>query len=307
MQLGIFGVNAGVTYRPDETAHIARLAEELGYDSIWAGEHVVVPSPRVPPSPMEPTAPILDPLVHLTFVAAATERIQLATGIIILPQRNPLVLAKQAASLDVLSGGRLLLGIGAGYLEPEMTAIGVPMADRGARVDDYLAAMRAIWTQPGPVSHEGPFFRFAGVDAHPRPVQPIGPRIVVGGHTAAAFRRAMAQGHGWYGFALTPESASRCIDGLRKAATETERPAELGELEISVTPTEADVLEFGRAPGRAAGPRHGRGLRERRCSAARALPQCRAFDRRRRRTAAGARRHRALIRIAHSIGVPARQ
>jgi len=236
MRLGVFGLNSGSTYRPADTVAMARLAEELGFDSVWAGEHVVVPSPRVAPSPMEPDDPILDPLVHLAFVAGATERLLLGTGIIILPQRNPLVLAKQAASLDVLSGGRLLLGIGAGYLEPEMTAVGVPMADRGTRTDDHLAAMRAMWSQPGPVEHHGPYVDFAAVDAHPRPATPGGPRIVVGGHTPAAYRRAIAHGHGWYGFALTPEITSACIDGLRQAADQVDRPAELGELELSVTP-----------------------------------------------------------------------
>jgi probable F420-dependent oxidoreductase len=236
VRLGVFGLNAGTTWGPVETVRLARLAEGLGFDSIWAGEHVVVPSPRVPPSPMEPTDPILDPLVHLAFVAAATTQVLLATGIVVLPQRNPLVLAKQVASLDVLSGGRFLLGIGAGYLEPEMAAIGVPMANRGARTDEYLAAMRALWTQPGPVAHHGRFVDFAGVDSHPRPVQPGGPRLVVGGHTAAAFRRAVAQAHGWYGFALTPETAHDCVDGLRRAAGEVERAADLGELEVSVTP-----------------------------------------------------------------------
>jgi probable F420-dependent oxidoreductase len=236
VQFGVFGINAGPTVGPDETARLARLVEELGFDSIWAGEHVVVPSPRVTPSPMEATDPIVDPLVHLGFVAAATRRVLLATGIVILPQRNPLVLAKQAASLDVLSGGRLLLGIGAGYLESELTAVGVPMSDRGARTDDYLAAMRALWTQPGPVEHQGRFTSFAGVDAYPRPVQPGGPRIVVGGHTSAAFRRAVTQAHGWYGFALTPDDAAGCVGSLRQAADEHERPADLGDLEISVTP-----------------------------------------------------------------------
>lgn len=236
MRLGVFGINSGSTYQPADTVAMAQLAEELGFDSVWAGEHVVVPSPRVAPSPMEPEDPILDPLVHLAFVAAATEQLLLGTGIIILPQRNPLVLAKQAASLDVLSGGRLLLGIGAGYLEPEMTALGVPMDDRGTRTDDHLAAMRAIWTQPGPVAHHGPYVDFAGVDAHPRPVTPGGPRIVVGGHSPAAYRRAVAHGHGWYGFALTPEISAACVDGLRRAADQVERPADLGELELSVTP-----------------------------------------------------------------------
>src|SRR6188472_4566068 len=103
MQLGVFGLSSGATYQPRDTLALAQLAEELGFDSIWAGEHVVVPNPRVVPSPMEPEDPILDRLVHLGFVAAATERILLATGIVILPQRNPLVLAKQAATLDVLS------------------------------------------------------------------------------------------------------------------------------------------------------------------------------------------------------------
>jgi probable F420-dependent oxidoreductase len=236
MRLGVFGINAGSTCGPAETIRLARLAEELGFDSVWAGEHVVAPSPRVPPSPIEPTDPILDPLVHLSFLAAATERLLLATGIIILPQRNPVVLAKQAASLDVLSGGRLMLGIGAGYLEPEMTAVGVPFSDRGARTDDYIAAMRVLWNAPGPVAYDGPFVSFANVDAHPRPVQSGGPKLVVGGHTAPAYRRAVACGHGWYGFALTPEAAAGCVDGLRRAAAQVHRPAELGQLEISVTP-----------------------------------------------------------------------
>ncbi len=236
MRLGAFGINAGVVHGREATQRAALLVEELGFDSIWAGEHVVAPSPRVPPSPMEPDDPMLDPLVHLAFVAAITERVLLATGIIILPQRNPLVLAKQAASLDVLSGGRLVLGIGAGYLEPELTAVGVPMAGRGERTDDHLAAMRSLWSEPGPVEHHGPYVDFAGVDAHPRPLQPGGPRIVVGGHTPAAFRRAVAHGHGWYGFALTPEDAARCSEGLRAAAEAVDRPSHLGRLEISVTP-----------------------------------------------------------------------
>jgi probable F420-dependent oxidoreductase len=236
MQLGTFGVNAGTTYRPADTVRLARLAEELGYDSFWAGEHVVLPSPRVAPAPMEPTDPILDPLVHLAYVAAATQQLSLVTGIIILPQRNPVVLAKQVATLDVLSEGRLVLGVGAGYVEPEMTAIGVPLADRGARTDDYLRAMHTLWTEPGPVRYDGQFVSFAGVDAHPRPVRPDGPRIVIGGHSPPAFRRAVAHGHGWYGFALTPESAAQCIAGLRQAADEVDRPDRLGELEISVTP-----------------------------------------------------------------------
>jgi len=236
VELGVFGLSAKATLGPPDTARLARRAEQLGYRSWWAGEHVVLPSPRVPASPMAPTDPILDPLVHLSYVAALTERMELGTGIVILPQRNPLVLAKQAASLDVLSGGRLLLGVGAGYLEPEMTAVGVRLAERGGRTDEYLDAMRALWTQAQPAFH--------GRYAYPRPVQPGGPRIVIGGHSPAAYRRAVARGHGWIGNGGSPADLIGHLDGLRAAASEVDRSAHLGRLEINfmqINPVEVDA------------------------------------------------------------------
>ncbi|GAA4639632.1 LLM class F420-dependent oxidoreductase [Actinoallomurus vinaceus] len=235
MELGVTGLNAKATLGPAETVRLARRAEELGYRSWWAGEHVVLPSPRTPDAPMEPTDPILDPLVHLSYVAAVTERLELGTGIVILPQRNPVVLAKQVASLDVLSGGRLHLGVGAGYLEPEMTAVGVPFAERGARADEYLDAMRALWTQEAP-SYQGRYVAFDRVDAHPRPVRAGGPRIVIGGHSPAAFRRAVARGDAWFGNGDGPDDLVRHLAGLEKAAAEVERPARLGRLEIDFLP-----------------------------------------------------------------------
>src|ERR687896_2246826 len=168
--IGLFAINSHALAEPEAATRIGALAERLGYDSLWAGEHVVVPSPRVDPSPMEPDEPILDPLVALAHLAGHTESVLLGTGLIVLPQRNPLVLAKQAASLDVVSSGRLILGIGVGYLEPEMRAIGVPMEARGARSDEYLTAMRALWEEDEP-AYQGRFADFEGVDAHPRPVQ----------------------------------------------------------------------------------------------------------------------------------------
>jgi probable F420-dependent oxidoreductase len=225
------GLNAKATLSPALTRRIARRAEELGYTSWWAGEHVVLPSPRTPGSPMDPRDPVLDPLVHLGYVAACTETMELGTAVVILPQRNPVVLAKQVASLDVLSGGRLLLGVGAGYLEPELTAVGVPMSERGGRTDEYLDAMTALWTREAPAFH-GRYVSFDKVDAHPRPVQAGGPRIVIGGHSPAAFRRAVARGHGWFGNG-TLDDLVRCLDGLKRAATEVERPARLGPLEIT--------------------------------------------------------------------------
>lgn len=232
LKFGLFSMNTGPCSYPAGATRIARLAEDAGFDSLWAGEHVVLPDPRVPPSPMDPGDRILDPLIALTFLAAQTQKILLGTGIIILPQRNPLVLAKEVASLVALSEDRLILGIGVGYLEPEFRALGIPFTDKGPRTDDYLAAMRAIWTETTP-NHAGQFSSFSGVQAQP---QPGAVPIVIGGHSAGAYRRAVESANGWYGFALDPARTEQSLAGLREAAARYERPAALGPLEISVTP-----------------------------------------------------------------------
>jgi probable F420-dependent oxidoreductase len=232
MKIALFSTNTGVCATREGLARVAPLAEQLGFESLWAGEHMVLPSPRVPPSPMEPGDAMLDPVATLTFIAALTERVRLGTGVLLLPQRNPVALAKELASLDVLSNGRTEIGIGVGYLEPEMAALGVPYHQRGARTDEFLAAMRSIWHEEHP-AFEGRFVRFAGVQAHPKPARLP---IVVGGHTEAAFRRSVQSAHGWYGFSLDLERTAACLEGLREAASRHERPADLGELEISVTP-----------------------------------------------------------------------
>jgi len=180
---------------------------------------------------MEPDEPILDPFVALAHVAALTDRVRLGVGVVILPQRNPLVLAKQVASLDVLSGGRLVLGVGVGYLEPEMRAVGVPMEGRGSRADEYLAAMRSLWEEPAP-AYQGRYVAFEGVDAHPRPVQRPLP-VVVGGHTRAAHRRAARVGEGWYGFSVGLRAMAEQRELMREAMAEAGRDR---PLEVSVTP-----------------------------------------------------------------------
>ena len=234
-KIALFACNMGPCADPQVAARVARAAEDAGFESLWVGEHVVLPDPQAPPSPLPPHSPMLDPVVALSFLAAHTKSVRLGTGIIILPQRNPLVLAKQLASLDVLSGGRLIFGVGVGYLEPEFRALGIPFEHRGPVTDDYLAALRVIWSEARP-AYRGRFVSFDGVQAHPQPAQRPGPPIVVGGHTAAAFRRAVEQGHGWYGFALDEPGVERCLEGLRQAAARHARPAALGPLEISVTP-----------------------------------------------------------------------
>jgi probable F420-dependent oxidoreductase len=235
MKYGLFGINFGPCAQPEVTIRVAQAAEAAGLESVWTGEHVVLPDPQVPPSPVPPATPMLDPAVALAFVAGATQRIRLGTGIIILPQRNPVVLAKELASVDVLSRGRLIAGFGAGYLKPEFDAIGAPFADKGARTNEYIEIIRALWTMEKP-QFAGRFHRFSGVDAHPRPVQRPHPPIVIGGVTPPAFRRAVRQCNGWYGFALGVEDLQGCMQGLAAAARREARPAALGKLEISVTP-----------------------------------------------------------------------
>src|SRR5262249_21560317 len=138
LTIGLHAVNMHAAADPRAAAHIAALAENLGYDSLWAADHVVLPSPRVEPSPLDPGDHLLDPLVALSYLAGATSRIRLGTGCVVLPQRNPLVLAKQLASVDILSQGRLLFGAATGYLLPELQALGVQAAGRGERANEYL-------------------------------------------------------------------------------------------------------------------------------------------------------------------------
>src|SRR5208337_4542683 len=189
MKFGLFGINIGACASPKCAAAIARAAEDAGFESVWTGEHVVLPDPRQPPSPLPPETPIIDPAIALTFIAAKTKSIRLGTGIIILPQRNPLVLAKELASLDVLSNGRLIFGIGIGYLKPEFEAIGAPFDHKGPRTEEYLRAMLALWTMPKP-EFSGQWVKFKGVNAMPRPVQKPHPEVVFGGHTKEAYSRA---------------------------------------------------------------------------------------------------------------------
>lgn len=239
MKFGLFSINMDSCSDPETARQIAQFAEAAGFESLWAGEHIVLPDPQIPSSPMAPQDRILDPVVSLTFLAAHTSQIRLGTGIIIIPQRNPLVLAKELASLDVLSGGRLLFGAGVGYLEPEFHALGVPFTDRGARTDDYLAAMSAILTQQKPEYH-GRFFAFEGVQAHPQRQIPL----VIGGHSSSSYRRAVEVGNGWYGFALDLDGTARALAGLKEAQARTHRRSDLGDLEISVTPSTAVTLQM---------------------------------------------------------------
>jgi probable F420-dependent oxidoreductase len=235
MKYGLFGINMNVCSNPEVAVRVAKAAEAAGFESVWTGEHVVLPDPQVPPSPLPPSYPLLDPAVSLAYIAAHTTTLRLGTGIIILPQRNPLVLAKELTSVDVVSNGRLIFGLGIGYLKPEFDALGIPFDKKGARSMDYLQAMKAVWMQEKP-AHQGEFVTFSGIQALPQPVQKPHPPVVIGGHTKEAFRRAVQHANGWYGFALDREKTAECLAGLKKAAQEVNRPTHLGPLDISITP-----------------------------------------------------------------------
>ena len=233
MKYALFGINTGPCANPATAAAVARAAENAGFESLWTGEHIVLPEPQVPPSPVPADTPFIDSAIALAYVAAHTRTIRLGTGIIILPQRNPLVLAKELASVDVLSNGRLIFGIGIGYLKPEFEAIGAPFDHKGPRTEEFLAAMIAMWSKEKP-EYRGRFVSFGGVNAMPRPVQKPHPEVVFGGHTKDAYGRAARLAKGWFGFALDHEGTAKCIEGLKAACKEAGRRFE--DLEISVTP-----------------------------------------------------------------------
>lgn len=235
MRIGVCSANSGPYTTRDALIRLSEAAEKAGIDSIWVSEHLVVPDPKRPPSNMDPKDPILDPVTSLAFLAARTESVRLGTGIIVLPLRNPLILAKELATVDVLSGGRLVFGIGVGYVEREFDALDAPFGDRGVRTEEYLAAIRAIWTLPRP-AFDGRTVSFSGVQAFPHPVQRPHPPIVMGGYAAPVMRRTIREADGWYGWGMDLDATGRRLAELRETASRVPRGEGLGPLEITITP-----------------------------------------------------------------------
>jgi len=204
MKVGIAFANILNFGTPDGSIQFAQAAEKAGVESLWTVEHVIYPSSydsQYPYDPsgqmaMAPDTDLTDPLIWLTWLAANTSSIRLGTGIIILPERNPLVLAKQVGTLDSFSGGRVELGIGVGWLKEEFEALGVPWERRGARTDEYVAVMRELWGG-NEVSFDGEFVSFDRVSSNPKPVNGSVP-ITIGGHSDSAARRAGRIGNGFF-------------------------------------------------------------------------------------------------------------
>ena len=235
MKIGIFGINTGACAEPQTAAKVAVGAEQIGVESLWTAEHVVLPDPREAPSPADPETPFLHPSTLLAYIANVTEEIKLGTGITLIAQRNPVVLAKEMGSLDVISSGRLLLGIGAGYLHQEFAALGIDFSSRGAKTDESIEIIRALWNQTNP-EYQGKFIQFKNIQAQPRPIQAGGPPIIIGGTSPAALRRTVTHGNGWYGFALDVETTKSILENLEIAKSRYERDPNLGPLSISITP-----------------------------------------------------------------------
>jgi probable F420-dependent oxidoreductase len=237
----LYGLHKGSSVETEALARRARRAEDAGFESLWIGDHVALPLDA--PDPADEHR--LELVVSLAHLAALTSRVRLATGVAVLPLRHPVLLAKQLASIDVLSKGRLIVGIGVGYVEAELAALGASVADRGAQTDEYLAAMLALWDEPMP-SFDGRFVSFSDVMERPRPIQKPHPPIVCGGHSPASYRRATQVTNGWYGWELDPEQTAGAVTALREAENRYGRPAELGDLEITITPPAGFDLDMAR-------------------------------------------------------------
>jgi probable F420-dependent oxidoreductase len=221
LKLGVSLPSMGSKPDPERLAMVAREAEIQGFHSVWVPDHML----RV-------FGAILDPLTVLAFVAGVTERVVLGTNVLIVPYRQPLILANEAASLDVLSVGRFVLGVGVGWNEQEFSALGISVRERGRRTDEALEAMKRLWAG-GPATYEGRYYSFEGATLGTAPETEGGPPILVGGYSDAALRRALRFGDKWGGFMDSPERIREIRERLNRLAEGAERDP--GELEIVTT------------------------------------------------------------------------
>jgi len=246
MKFGIRYCNTGAFTQPDRLVHLAQKAEQVGAESLWTVEHVVVPKAYESRYPYSAdgkmgafeNAPLPDPLIWLTHAAAVTKRIKLATGILILPQRHPFYAAKQVATLDVLSGGRAILGVGIGWLEEEFRGVGVPFKERASRTEESIQALRSLWGEQ-PSEFAGKHYRWNAVESNPKPVQKPGVPIHVGGHVEGAAKRAARYGDGF--FPARVDVLIPLLDALKKECAAIGRDPGTIEITCGSRPTLDEV------------------------------------------------------------------
>lgn len=237
MKFGLGYANTVPHTDPGPARDLVQAAEEAGFESVWTVEHVIWPHqydstyPYHPSGKMpgNPAIPIPDPLIWLTWAAAVTSTIRLATGVVILPQRNPVVLAKETATLDHLSGGRMILGVGVGWLQEEFDALGVPWEHRGRRTNEMIEAMRVLWSDES-AGYRGEFISFDDVALNPKPAAQRIP-IVVGGGSRAAARRAARLGDGFYPGPSNLDDLASVVESLSEECASIQRP--MSEVEIT--------------------------------------------------------------------------
>jgi probable F420-dependent oxidoreductase len=241
MQIGFFAVGIGPSADPELLAQAARAVDQCGFHSLWTGEHVVLVSQYASKYPYSgdgkmplPSYKVdfLDPFATLTFAAANSKKVRLGTGICLVPEHNPVVLAKQVASLDKLSGGRFDFGVGIGWLEEEFAAVGVPWERRADRTREYLKAMKLLWTEDEP-EFKGEFMSFPKVNSYPKPIQKPYPPIVFGGESGPALKRVGEVGDGWFGVNVNPDQTKTMIERMQQYAKAAGRDS--GKLHFSVS------------------------------------------------------------------------
>jgi probable F420-dependent oxidoreductase len=253
MKIGFFAIGIGNLARPDLITATAINAERLGFSTVWAPEHIVLlerfssryPYSRGQDLPIRLDTALLNPFIALTYAAAQTKRVRLATGICIAPEYHPLLLGKLAASLDYLSGGRFALGIGVGWLEEEFKALGIPWERRSKRTREYVEAMRSLWGDELS-KYQGEFVQFDGARSYPKPIGGARLPVLVGGQTEAALKRAAQYGDGWCGFNLTAEETAENIKRLRQLLKENNRTEDGFEFSMSplASSTPSDLKSY---------------------------------------------------------------
>jgi probable F420-dependent oxidoreductase len=241
MKFGLFSLGIGTGARPGVIAKTAEAAERVGVATLWVGEHVVLfdrQDSKYPYSPggefpLPGGADWLDPFITLTFAAAVTKKIRLATGICLVPEHNPVVLAKEVASLDRLAGGRFALGVGIGWSAEEFAALGIPFEQRAQRTREYIEVMQRLWSDDV-ASFHGQFVNFDGARCFPKPARGKKLPIIFGGESIPALRRTADIGNGWFGFNVGPDDAAPLVKKLHAMLKANGRDA--NEVEIIVSP-----------------------------------------------------------------------
>ena len=240
MKLGIIPLMQKGFTRPEWARPFLKMIEAAGVESVWTVEHPIVAENYEKlysysddgSAPFQPDTEMCDPLEWLGFAAGVTEHIKLGTGVLLLPLHAPIILAKRVATLDAMSGGRVLLGVGMGWQREEYQTIGVPYEERGKRLDEGIAAVRALWTE-SPATYHGQFYNFTRVHSDPKPTQTGGVPIVIGGSTDIAARRAGRIGDGFYPHAISPDDLALRLETMRAAARETGRDPDQIEITVS--------------------------------------------------------------------------